>query len=607
MITTNKRFMPRRGAAAMSLAFAAAATLAPGQAYAERFQTEGGVDVDFGTTISYGFQMRAQGTARDNIGNDNGGNVPTTGAMGFRTTGNGANSNPDFNFLNGDDGNLNYKKGDIVSAALKGTHELGLKWGSGWRFLGRVTWVYDSKIDDTRELPLSSDAKDLAAHNITLLDLWLSKDLQLIGDRPATIRVGNQVVSWGEDVFIIGGVNSINALDLRKFHTPGTQLKEVFRPAPMLYLNASVADSLNLEAYYQFRWNGFQFDPVGTFFSGADVVGKGQRPAFIPSSLLTPFGLCTAPTPCGDRGDKIQPGINVLPFEADKTPPNSGQYGVALRGKPKNLDAEFAFYYIRYHDKLPFTTLFTDPSFFANNVIGAGYYNEYGRGKDLYGISFNTKLGPVAVGGELSYRPRDSVAIDGSVPPTGPYSIFDPTVGGPAKTIDPVTGRITVRGFAEEKKWQAHLTGFYFIELNSPIGAVMKGLGAAEGYILAEAAVTRYPNLNPDIIPYLIFPSYAVPTQTSYGYVFEIGLTYPHVFGTEVNLTPQFDFAQDVHGISPNSLPFVQGRKSAFFGLNFDMKSVWKAQIGYSAFFGGGLSNPVRDRDFYGASIAYSF
>lgn len=602
MKAMNKRLMHRGVAVAVSLAFGAAGLFTSGQAAAVRFQTEGGVDVDLGTTISYGFQVRMKDPAKDNIGNDNGGNVPTTGAIGLRTTGNAANSSPDFNFLNGDDGNLNYKKGDIVSAALKGTHELGLKSADGWKALGRVTWVYDSQIDRTRGLPLSSDAKDLAAHNITLLDLWLSKDLKLIGNQPATIKFGNQVVSWGEDIFIIGGVNSINALDLRKFHTPGTQLKEVFRPAPMLYLNAGVTDSLNLEAYYQFRWNGFQFDPVGTFFSAFDVVGKGQRPAFIPSSLLgAPTGTF------GDRGSSIANGINVIPFEADKTPPNGKQYGLAARVKPKNLDAEFAFYYIRYHDKLPFTTLFTDPSFLTANVIGIGYNNEYGRDKNLFGVSFNTKLGPVAVGGELSYRPKDSVGIDPSVPPTGPYSIFDPTTPGPTKTVDPVTGRTTVRGFVDEKKWQAHLTGFYFMEVNSPIGAIMKGLGAAEGYILAEAALTRYPNLNPDVIPYLIFPSYEVPTKTSYGYVFEIGLTYPHVFGSVINVTPQFDFAHDVKGISPNALPFVEGRKSAFLGLNFDVKSVWKAQVGYSTFWGGGLSNQLRDRDFFGASISYSF
>jgi hypothetical protein len=593
----------RRRPHPLTAAVAAALALVAAPAGAMRFDTDSGVQVDFGSTISLGVQVRLQNPSKTNIGNDNGGSVPTTGAIGGRAAGDPALSNPDFNFLNGDDGNLNYKRGDITSLALKGTHELGLKWGDGWKGLARGTWVYDFKVADTRRTDLSDDAKGLAEHNATLLDLWLSKDLKLIGNQPATIKLGNQVISWGEDVFIVGGVNSINALDLRKYHTPGTQLKEIFRPAPMLYLNTGLMEGLNLEGYYQFVWNGFQFDPVGTFFSGADVVGKGQRPAFIPTSLLAPFGLCT--TPCGDNGSAIQPGVNVIPFEGDKKPPVGGQYGLALRGKPKRSDTEFAAYYIRYHDKLPFTTLFIDPALYGtSNVLAAGYYNEYGRDKDLYGLSFNTKAGPVAVGGELSYRPRDSVAIDPSVPATGAYSIFD-TSPGPVKTFD--GNRTTVRGYVDERKFQAHLTGFYFIEVNSPLGAAMKALGAAEGYVLAEAAVTHYPNLDPSTKPYLIFPSYEVPTKTSWGYVLEVGLTYPNAFGSGFNLTPQFDFAHDVAGISPNTLPFVKGRKSMFFGVNYDYESVWRGQIGVSRFFGGGLTNVLRDRSFFAASVSYSF
>src|SRR5206468_4073249 len=103
-----------------------------------------------------------------------------------------------------------------------------------------------------------------------------------------------------------------------------------------------------------------------------------------------------------------------------------GQWGMAMRFKPQGAETEYALYYERYHDKLPFTTLFTDPAYLAYNVAGVGYYNEYGQDKNLFGASFNTKAGPVALGGEISYRPRDSVAIDPSVPLAGRYSIFDP-------------------------------------------------------------------------------------------------------------------------------------------------------------------------------------
>lgn len=577
------------------IAAAALAVITPAQAV--RTTTDGGTEIDFSSTLSLGGQWRTSRILGNTVGNDNGGSVPTSAKLGsvMNGEGNDAAANPDFNFLNGDDGNLNYKRGDLVSLALKGTHEFGLKTTDGWRALARATWVLDGKAGDTRRTPLSDDAKKIATRNVTLLDAWVSKDVQLFGGRNATIRLGNQVLSWGEDIFIIGGINQINAFDLRKPHTPGTQVKEILRPAPMLSLNAGVADGLSAEAYYQFRWNAFRFDPVGTFFSGADVVGAGQRPAYIPSSVLG-----EAPGTFGDIGNGIQPGVNVVPFERDKLPPKGGQYGLAMRFKPKGLDTEFALYYERYHDKLPFTTLFTDAAYAAHNVASIGYYNEYGRDKNLFGASFNTKAGPVAVGGEISYRPRDSVAVDGSVPFAGRYSIFDPAYADAG-------GRITVRGYVEEKKIQAHLTALYFTEVNSWTGRLVKALGAAEGTFLAELAVTHYPDLDTAHVPYLIFPSYATPTKTSWGYAFEFDLSYPRVWGSDWNLTQVTVFTHDVAGISPNALPFVKGRKSLFIGLNFDQGSVWKVQAGYTAFFGGGLNNIVRDRDNLALSLSYSF
>jgi Protein of unknown function (DUF1302) len=589
--TTRLHFRPIALAALMYLT-----TI--GSAHAVRTTTEAGTEIDFSSTLSYGLQWRLKDPSTSAIGNDNGGSIPTGAALGslLNGPGNDAAANPDFNILNADDGNLNFKKGDIVSAALKGTHELGFKTTDGWRGLARGTWVLDSKAGDTRRTPLSDEAKEVAVRNFTMLDAWVSKDLSLFDNRSATVRLGNQVLSWGEDIFIIGGINQINAFDLRKIHTPGTQVKEILRPAPMLSINTGLTDSLSAEAYYQFRWNAFRFDPVGTFFSGADVVGAGQRPAYIPSSLLG----CLAPSPCGDIGTSIQPGVNVVGFEGDKLPPKAKQYGLALRFKPKGSDVDYGLYYQRYHDKLPFTTLFTDPVYLAQNVASIGYYNEYGQDKNLFGASFNTKLGPLALGGELSYKPRDSVAIDGSVPFTGKWSIFEPTNAD-------ANGRITVRGYNEEKKYQAHLTGLYFTEVNSPAGALVKSLGAAEGTVLAEVAMTHYPNLKIGEVPYLIFPSYGSPTNTSWGYAFEFDLSYPRVWGSGWNLTQSTVFTHDVKGVSPNTLPFVEGRKSLFLGLLFDNSSVWKVQLGYTNFFGGGLTNLLRDRGNVALSGSYSF
>ena len=636
----------RKTARFLARTTALALLMAAGGAQAYLFEWEG-AQINVDSQLSYGMMFRMQEQAPTSIGNDNGGQVPVGGDIGRALHGTNGEfaANPDFNVLNADNGNLNFNAGDVVSAVIKGTHELGIKYGDGWEFLGRFSWLYDSQANDVRFQRLSGQASEIAELNFTPLDFWLSKDF-LLFDQPVKFRLGNQVVSWGEDIFILGGINSVNALDLRRFHTPGTQLKEVFRPAPMAYVNGSITDNLSIEAYYQFLWNSFQFDPVGTFFSGADVVGKGQQDAFAPTSFaLCGTGLVPGFAPCGDGlRTPASPGENVVPMlRKDKRGKNGGQYGFALRYIADQIDSEFAFYYIRYHDKLPFTSFVFDPKLSPlitpgarGNLLGLGYFNEYGEDKDLFGISANTKVGPVAVGSELSYRPRDSVAIDPTVPtPAGLAAGFglpfqglqpgskamslsvmdgvscglgtgDAITPGKNKQANPGTCRTYARGYVEEEKFQGHLTAFYFIENTNIIGDAMHAVGASEGYILAEMAVAYYPNLDQGNVPYMVFPSYALPDEVSAGYVVELALTYPDLF-LGANVTPQFDFYHDFSGTTPNALPFVEDRKAVYIGLNFNWQDTYKANIGWSSFFGGGLSNLIKDRDFIGASATFAF
>jgi hypothetical protein len=187
-------------------------------------------------------------------------------------------ANPDFNYLQTDDGNLNYKKHDVVSAVFKGTHELFLTQKGNWSALGRFTWSTDLRADNTRRTSLHDDAEDAMEKNVSLLDFWVAKEFTL-GDQSAKVKIGNQVINWGEDIFIIGGVNAVNAMDLRKIHIPGVQVKEVFIPAPMISFTTGLGNGFSTEAYYQFRWNSFKLDPAGTYWSSADFIGKAARVA----------------------------------------------------------------------------------------------------------------------------------------------------------------------------------------------------------------------------------------------------------------------------------------------------------------------------------------
>jgi hypothetical protein len=589
---------------AVALALVSIGVLAAPPALAVGFENEW-VKGSFDSTISFGTQRRMQGRDCSIIANDNGGCVPTTGTLGevVNGPGMGFTSNPDFNYLQADDGNLNYNKNDVVSAALKGTHELSLHFRDDWNAFVRGSWLYDFRADHTARTPLESDAFHAAARDIRLLDAWVSKDFDLFG-RPAKFRIGNQVISWGEDIFIYGGINVINSIDLRRAHVPGVQLKEIFRPAPMASFNIGVTNNVSVEGFYQFRWNAFEFDPVGTYFSIADVVGRGQQHAFVPSSVIgeppgTVGDVGTISTggiiPAGQRftlEDLVGIGT-VVPKLDTRTPPNSGQWGVAVRYKPEKSDAEWGFYYLRYHDKVPMVSFVNDPTTITSNPFGLGYFVDYGKDRDLYGVSVNTHLGNWAIGGEVSYRPRDSVAIDPTVPLEGANCAF--------------CAPGTYRGFVEEKKWQAHATAIYLLGPSGDLGWLLRGLGAAEGTLLAEVAVTHYPNLSPSADrPYLL-TNYELPDKTSWGYFVELGVVYPHAFGSPVNVTPQIDFAHDVHGTSPNTIPFVQGRKAFTPSLNFEYLNKWRAQLAYTWFSGGGGNNLLKDRDYLQFSISYAF
>ena len=579
--------------------------------HAFRFGSEEGISGSFDSTLSYGFAQRLESRDCHILGGDSGGcNEGTNTELGqFYNLGRGNGYvNKDNNFSNADDGDLNYDKHDVFSHVIKGTHELSLKFGDGWSALGRFAWAKDFKMDDTRRTELDDQAERDATERLDLLDLWVAKSFD-IGDMPAKVKVGNQVISWGEEIFVTGGINQINALSLPKYHTPGTQLKEVFIPAPMASFNVGLTDTLNLEAYYQFKWNAYGLDPVGTYYSNTDVVGEGRQPIFYSTSYIDGLlgaGTCAASTPTGHCGDPLISGLDeatlvaaglAAPYGGERAAKNSGQYGIALRWTVEEIETEFGFFYERYHDKLPFVgyTARTNP----DALVIDNFFINYGEDKDLFGLSMNTMVGPVAVAGELSYRPNDSVGIDPTVAfgrgftgTFNKFSVFD-------------TGEHP--GFVEEKKWQADVNAIYNFSASDPLGFITSSLGASDGFLMAEAVVAHYPDLDTSgETPYFL-PDYSLPDKTSWGYVTELGINYPNLFDSGITVTPQLDFAHDVNGTTPNALPFIEGRKSLTTSLLFNYRDRWKGGLQWVQYWGGGDNNLMTDRDFLSGNISYSF
>src|SRR3990170_939971 len=91
----------------------------------------------------------------------------------------GANT---FQSSNGDDGDLNYNQHDLFTTYLKFTPELLLKFPADFKFMARGTALYDFKATDTRRTDLEDDAEKQIARDVQLLDLWVSKDLNVPRD-----------------------------------------------------------------------------------------------------------------------------------------------------------------------------------------------------------------------------------------------------------------------------------------------------------------------------------------------------------------------------------------------------------------------------------------
>ncbi len=242
-------------------------------------------------------------------------------------------------WANGDAGDLNYKKNQVFTGYLSLTSEALLKMPStDMKFMARGTLFYDPLAKDTQTTPLAGDAAAQMVHRGRILDLWAEKDFA-IGEQDAHIRVGDQVINWGESMYAMGGINATNALDIQALLTPGTQLKQALLPGEMVSFASSMPGGFSTEAYYQFNWQSNIYPAVGSYWSTSNVFGRGSQAALInPNNFNVGY---------------FDPAVSY-PFPYSTVHPDtSPQYGVRLGYKPPGENINFALYFENYTDKAP--------------------------------------------------------------------------------------------------------------------------------------------------------------------------------------------------------------------------------------------------------------
>jgi len=276
----------------VALLGSAAAVALLGATTAQAVETKfGDVQIIFDTTVSMGASMRTAERETEFLPEGNGGpvdprtsgviavNTPTVvlapGLFGRNTY--TANVDNHDGSVNTDDGRLNFDKGDLIGATIKANHDLQVKY-QNYTFFARAVGFYDVVMNN-HDVGERSELNDRAlgdvGRNYELLDAFVSADY-VIADLPVNLRVGKQVINWGESTFILHGNNVFNPIDVGAFRRPGSEIKEALVPVNAVSGSISLPFDVSIAAYYALDWEPFEIDPSGTPFSGADVVEDGS-------------------------------------------------------------------------------------------------------------------------------------------------------------------------------------------------------------------------------------------------------------------------------------------------------------------------------------------
>ncbi len=590
----------------------------------------GEIEGSFDSSLSVGASWSTAKRDKRFIGNANGG-------TGYTQT--------------GDDGRLNFKRGDTFSKIFKGLHDLELRYQDTGVFVRGKYW-YDFKLHDQnlrhpdpqkRSISNKGRKEGAKTRGAEVLDAFVFHNY-MIGDQPGTVRLGKQVVSWGESTFIMNSINSINPIDVSAFRRPGAELKEGLIPVNMFYVSQSLTDQLSAEAFYQIGWKQTVVDNCGTFFSGADVAANGCNDNYHILNKQLTQGIVL---PNLRKLESLGLGVNasqeglMLPRGKDNKAGDSGQWGMALRWLGDNT--EYGAYFMNYHSRMPFlSTKNADSATFAGALptgvyagglnpayihqlapaavlVGRGnYFMDYPEDIRLYGLSFSTTLPTgTAWQGEISYRPNAPVQINTQ----------DITLMTTAGVSGLSTGKTTMpqylsranqvnRGYNRKEITQIQTTFTHFFD---------QVLGASRATLVGEVGMAHVGGLeNKHKVKYgrdAVFgsPTSIIPdtpsaqevngwhgfvTKNSWGYRLRGVLDYNNAFAG-VNLHPSVAFSHDVDGYGPNGL-FNEGAKAASFGLDGVYQNTYTAGLSYTNFFDGRY-NTMKDRDFVSLTFGMNF
>ncbi len=380
------------------------------QVQALEYQVNDDLKVDFDTTMTYGRMWRVEQRSRDIL------DYPEA----YKTYGysiDQINQKELIQRANSDDGSRNFDKGDVVSSRFAVVSDLDVSYKNVGLFLrpqifydevpyGETNWN-DKYIDPAftdpaagpgmgwnnayssgaieRTSHFTDDYKDTLGYKARFLDAYVYGSFD-IGGRNLELRIGRQVISWGEALMLQGGIAfAQNRNDASAATAPGVELKEIFLPTGAVYGQMNIDEENTVEAYWQYEWLPSTLFPTGSYFSMQDFI---DGDTFVTAPYTTTYML-----------------------RKDFDPGDNNQWGFAFRHLLAE-GTEMALYIVNYTDKYPMfwaqnvsaTEGGLDPLAPAADGLGGGYAINYFDKIRLYGLTLNTVVNGVQVGVEYAYR-----------------------------------------------------------------------------------------------------------------------------------------------------------------------------------------------------------
>lgn len=287
---------------------------------------------------------------------------------------------------------------------------------------------------------------------IHLLNFNLTKTFR-INDRPLLMKIGRQTIVWGgSTVEFFDSLNVFNPINLNNFFRVGSNgLDDFYTPVNAVSLTYLPTRDISLSGWYQLEYKPLNLPGYGTFYSPVNLDTENGGQDYVTA------GFGNTPQDESGKGVLLDNPLTLIsntssriPRLPDEDPNDTGQFGIKLGYYAGwlNNGTDIALYYANYTSRIPMVSVWSsdkacskdsvntldtllidcantpvfhalrqpnDPQGATDSILSFDSMRvrlEYPDKIEMYGLTFNTNFGDIALQGELAYRPNDPLQVD---------------------------------------------------------------------------------------------------------------------------------------------------------------------------------------------------